>query len=79
MMLEKIENIAKINSEAIKNIKFDKITVWDSGNSTGDFIGGLLKSLPPISETFKSVGMNLPAFLQGKEEVKKDEPKKLNS
>lgn len=67
LMIEKMENIAKINAEAIKNIKFDKITVWDSGNSTGNFLQGLLTSLPPLKELFNQAGTGLPALLAGNE------------
>jgi flotillin len=31
LLIEKLEEIVKIQAEAIKNIKIDKITVWDSG------------------------------------------------
>ena len=33
LLVEKIEEIVKSQVEAIKNIKIDKITVWDSGDS----------------------------------------------
>ncbi|MCK5370814.1 MAG: hypothetical protein KAQ62_19760, partial [Cyclobacteriaceae bacterium] len=62
--------------EAIKNIKIDKVTVWDSGsgsggaNSTSSFLSGLAKSLPPIEELLKNAGMELPSLLQGTKEVK---------
>lgn len=52
-----------------KNIKFDKVTVWDSGTgaggqtSTANFLSGLMKSLPPINELFEMTGMQLPEFL----------------
>ena len=32
LMIEKIEDIVARQVEAIKNIKFDKITVWDGGD-----------------------------------------------
>ena len=47
-----------------------KITVWDSGakgqdgkGTTADFISGLYKSIPPLSEMFDMAGMNLPGYL----------------
>ena len=32
LLIEKLEEIVKLQTEAIKNIKIDKITVWDSGS-----------------------------------------------
>ncbi len=33
LLIEKIEEIVATQVEAIKNLKIDKITVWDSGNA----------------------------------------------
>lgn len=69
MLADKIEELVKTQVEAIKNIKIDKITVWDSGkgengkNSTSNFISGLMQSIPPLSETFKMSGMKVPSYL----------------
>ncbi|MEW6602770.1 MAG: SPFH domain-containing protein, partial [Nitrospirota bacterium] len=54
LMTEKIEQIVTMQVEAIKNIKIDKVTVWDSagsgkdGSSTANFLASLVKSLPPL-------------------------------
>ena len=58
--------------EAIKNLKIDKITVWDSGQgkTTGDFLTGLLGSVPALQEVFKMTGAELPNFLKGAQEEK---------
>ncbi|MBQ8614608.1 MAG: flotillin family protein, partial [Ruminiclostridium sp.] len=72
LMADKMEDLMRIQVDAIKNIKIDKITVWDSGsgadgkNSTADFVSGLMKSIPPMNELFKQAGLNMPEFL-GKE------------
>lgn len=72
MLVDKVEDLIKIQVEAIKNLKIDKVTVWDSmggkeGNSTtADFLSGMMKSIPPLSETFKMAGIKIPEFL-GKE------------
>ncbi|MDR0490009.1 MAG: flotillin family protein [Oscillospiraceae bacterium] len=69
MLADKIEDLVKIQVEAIKNIQIDKITVWDSmsgdGNSptTSNFLSGMMRSIPPLNELFKMAGMNIPAFL----------------
>lgn len=65
---DKLEELMRIQVDAIKNIKIDKVTVWDSGasdgkSSTANFISGLMKSVPPLGEVFKQAGMDLPAFL----------------
>ncbi len=57
--------------EAIKNIKIDKVTVWDSGinsngnggNSTANFLSGLMKSLPPLHDVAATAGLELPSYL----------------
>ena len=77
MIADKLEEITRIQVEAIKNLKIDKITVWDGGNgkdgknTTADFISGLYKSIPPLNEMFDMAGMQLPKYLG---EEKKDAP-----
>ena len=34
-MVEKIEELVARQTEAIANLKIDKVTVWDSGNNGG--------------------------------------------
>ncbi len=65
LMIEKLQEIVKLQVEAIKNIKIDKVTVWDSGekNSTANFLSGLIKSLPPLQEVAKMAGVQLPGYL----------------
>ena len=69
LLTEKIEEIVKLQVEAIKNIKIDKITVWDSaagngdGTSTSHFLSGLVKSLPPLHDVAQMAGLELPKFL----------------
>jgi flotillin len=68
LMTEKIEEIVMLQTEAIKNIKIDKITVWDSGNgesgsSTSNFMSSMIKSLPPLHEVAGMAGVELPDYL----------------
>ncbi|MCK9470615.1 MAG: SPFH domain-containing protein [Bacilli bacterium] len=68
LIADKLENLIQIQVEAIKNLKIDKITVWDSGNkdgasSTSNFISSLMKSIPPMKELFNMAGMDLPKYL----------------
>lgn len=75
MVADKIEDLTKIQVEAIKNLKIDKITVWDNGNggkdgktTTANFLSGMMQSIPPMNELFNMAGMKLPEYL-GKEDV----------
>ena len=70
MIADKLEEINRIQVDAIKNLQIDKITVWDSGaksdggkSTTADFISGLYKSVPPLTELFDMAGMQLPEYL----------------
>ena len=70
IIADKLEDLTRIQVEAIKNIKIDKVTVWDSngGNadgktSTANFLSGMLKSVPPLNELFRQAGMELPTYL----------------
>lgn len=72
LIADKLPELVKTQVEAIKNIKIDKVTVWEggnqegSGNNTSNFISGMYKSVPPLSELFNMAGMELPTYL-GKE------------
>lgn len=72
MLADKMEDLIKIQVDAVKNLKIDKVTVWDSMNgkdgapATANFLSGLLKSIPPMNEIYKMAGLELPEYL-GKE------------
>ncbi len=79
MIADKIETIVETQVEAIKNIKIDKVTVWDGagkdGNtSTANFISGMLKSLPPMSDIFAMAGLQLPEIVQPKKAEETEKP-----
>ncbi|NTV76330.1 MAG: flotillin family protein, partial [Holophaga sp.] len=67
LMTEKIEQIVQLQVEAIRNIRIDKVTVWDSagkdGTSTSAFLAGLIKSLPPLHDVAGLAGVQLPEYL----------------
>ncbi|MBU1143859.1 MAG: flotillin family protein [Firmicutes bacterium] len=69
LIADKLEKLVQIQVEAIKNLKFDKITVWDSGSSkegqssTSNFASSLFRSIPPMKELFDMAGMDLPKYL----------------
>lgn len=74
LLIEKLPDLVKTQVEAVKNIKIDKITVWDSGNdsekgnsSTANFVSGLMKTVPPLNDLFNMAGLNLPTYLKGED------------
>jgi len=80
LIADKLEKLVAAQVEAIKNIKIDKVTVWDSGSSDGksstaNFIKNMAGSIPPMQELFNMAGMNLPEYLA---KMKEDEKNKGN-
>jgi flotillin len=72
MVADKLTEIVKTQVEAIKNIKIDKVTVWDSGNgsggsSTANFMKNMMGAIPPLDDLFKQAGLELPEYLKGKD------------
>lgn len=86
LLIEKLPELVKTQVEAVKNIKIDKITVWDSGNgnnengnsSTANFVSGMMKTVPPLNDLFNMAGLNLPTYLKGADpkDLKVEEPTK---
>lgn len=76
LLIEKLPELVKTQVEAVKNIKIDKITVWDSGagssdngnGATANFVAGMMKSVPPLNDLFNMAGLNLPTYLKGADE-----------
>jgi len=80
LITDKLEALVATQVEAVKNLKIDKVTVWDSGNgsadgksSTANFLSGLMKSIPPMNELFGMAGLNIPEFLGKPIECEKPE------
>ncbi|MEO8934115.1 MAG: SPFH domain-containing protein [Xanthomarina sp.] len=73
LIADKLPELVRMQSEAIKNIKIDKVTVWENGggengkSSTANFLSGMYKSVPPLQEMFNMAGMELPEYLKGKD------------
>ncbi len=80
LMIERIEQIVQTQVEAIKNLKIDKITVWDSGASNGkgsataNFASSLIKSLPPLQDVAAMAGVELPDYLGRMVDAEDDAP-----
>jgi flotillin len=89
LLIEKLPELVKTQVEAVKNIKIDKVTVWDSGNggengsnSTANFVSGLMKSVPPLNDLFNLAGLNLPSYLaqqQNKNKANEEKTEKPNN
>ncbi|MCB0661912.1 MAG: flotillin family protein, partial [Saprospiraceae bacterium] len=76
LIADKLPELVKTQVEAIKNIKIDKVTVWEGGNnkdgeanSTAKFISGLYQAVPPMNDLFNMAGMDLPKYLGDKSKV----------
>ena len=73
LIADKLPELVKTQAEAIKNIKIDKITVWENGggkdgkSSTANFLSGMYKSVPPLQDMFNMAGMDLPSYLKGRD------------
>ena len=80
LLIEKLPELVKTQVEAVKNIKIDKITVWDSGQgengntSTANFVSGMMKTVPPLNDLFNMAGLNLPNYLAKANETPQEIP-----
>ena len=60
LIADKLPELVGLQAEAIKNIKIDKVTVWENGSgkdgksSTSNFISGMYKAVPPLQEMFNN-------------------------
>lgn len=81
LLLEKLPELVKTQVEAVKNIKIDKVTVWDGGNggnkngqtSTANFVSGMMNTVPPLNDLFNMAGLNLPSYLKGEDPNKTED------
>ena len=80
LLIEKLQEIVSLQTEAIKGIKIDKVTVWDGGNkgadgktTTANFLSGMLQSLPPLHDVAGMAGLDLPDYLGKVKTDKRDE------
>jgi len=68
LMIERIEQLVTMQVEAVKNLKIDKTTVWDSGsagkngNTRANFLSGFIKSPPPPHDIAEMAGPDLPKY-----------------
>jgi len=89
LVADKLPELVKTQADAIKNIKIDKVTVWENGGGAGDgktstskFISGMYKAVPPLKDMFNMAGMQLPSYLgeeSADETIAKPEGNKADS
>jgi flotillin len=72
LMLEHLDKLAETAAQAISNIKFDKVIVWENGNgasangtsNTTQFLHSLARGLPPMMQIMKDIGgVELPEYV----------------
>ena len=63
LLLEHFDNLVDASAQAISNIKFDKIVVWDGGQggtngttATANWLHNMAKTLPPMMQVMKEIG-----------------------
>ena len=83
LLLEKLDTLAQTSAEAISNIKFDKVVVWETGGgngqgSTANFLNSMANTMPPMLQVLKDIGgIDIPESLASISEKEKstDAPK----
>lgn len=69
LIADKLEKLVAEQVKAISGVKIDKVTVWDGGSgedgktATAGFLSGLLKSLPPLEDVYRSAGLSMPEIV----------------
>lgn len=72
MMLEQLVEVTKVKTEALQNLKVDKITVWDNPSSDASkegrggingFVDNFANAMPGMHEIAKDAGITMPAYL----------------
>ncbi|MBC6993027.1 SPFH domain-containing protein [Neolewinella lacunae] len=67
LMLDKLEALTRIQTEAIKDLEIEKVVVYDNGNGqgVGNFVQGLYGMMPQLNDFLGQSGMRLPTGLVG--------------
>jgi flotillin len=73
LMLEHLDHLAMTAAQAISNIKFDKVVVWEPGgggngspgsSATSNFLQSMSRTMPPMLQVMKDIGgVELPEYL----------------
>ena len=66
LLIEKFQEVAKVQAQAIQDLPIEKIFVWDTGGKDGGMANlgqRLMGALPPMHELAKQMGLDLPDYL----------------
>ncbi|MDD5199449.1 MAG: SPFH domain-containing protein [Terrimicrobiaceae bacterium] len=73
LLTERIVELARVQSEAIRGLTFEKIVALGE-NSPGNFVNGLLGNVLSLHEIARSAGIELPDYLGKSKEAAKPKP-----
>jgi len=81
LMLEHFDHLVEASAQAISNIKFDKVVVWEGGgnangtSATANWLHNMARTLPPMMQVMKDIGgVEIPETLASLAGAKKAEP-----
>ncbi len=66
ILAQQVVEVARVQSDAIQKLKFDKVVVMGGGKdggTAGGFVQDLYKNVLPLHEVAKAAGVVLPGFL----------------
>ncbi len=74
LMIDKLTELAEIQTGAIKDLDIDKVVVYDngSGKGVGNFVQGLYSMMPQLNDFLEQSGMSLPEALVKNNRQKED-------
>ncbi len=81
LMIDKLTELAEIQTSAIKDLEIEKIVVYDNGSGKGvsNFVQGLYGMMPQLNDFLEQSGMSLPEALVNKARSEKiEEAKEVN-
>ena len=75
LMIDKLTELAKIQTGAIKDLDIDKVVVYDNGSGQGvtNFVQGLYGMMPQLNDFLEQSGMSLPEALVSKKNGKEND------
>ena len=78
-MIDKLTELARIQTSAIKDLDINKVVVYDNGSGQGvtNFVQGLYGMMPQLNDFLNQSGMKLPAALVGKKDEAKESKEEL--
>ena len=80
LMIDKLTEMAEIQTSAIKDLDIDKVVVYDNGSGQGvsNFVQGLYGIMPQLNDFLEQSGMSLPEALV-KKTKEENEPVQIES